>query len=68
MKKKIISIFFLLIIFVSIALGYSYLIKTSTDEKQYDSPIETITEENVAEEIDNLFVEEDDEIEIGEMV
>ena len=67
MKKKIISIFFLLIIFVSIALVYSYLNKTSTDEKQYDSPIETITEENVAEEIDNLFVEED-EIEIGEMV
>lgn len=68
MKKKIISIFFLLIIFVSIALAYSYLNKTSTDEKQYDSPIETITEENVAEEIDNLFVEEEDEIEIGEMV
>ena len=68
MKKKIISIFFLLIIFVSIALAYSYLNKTSPDEKQYDSPIETITEENVAEEIDNLFVEEEDEIEIGEMV
>jgi len=67
MKKKIISIFFLLIIFVSIALVYSYLNKTTTDEKQYESPIETITEENVSEEIDDLFVEED-EIEIGEMV
>ena len=68
MNKKITSIIFLLIIFVSIALVYSYSNKTSTDEKQYDSPVEAITEENVAEEIDNSFIEEDDEIEIGEMV
>jgi len=68
MNKKIISILFLLIIFVSMALVYSYLNKTSTDEKQFDSSVDTITDENVAEEIDNFFIEEDDEIEIGEMV
>ena len=68
MNKKIISILFLLIIFVSMALVYSYLNKTSTDEKQFDSSVGTITDENLAEEIDNLFIEEDDEIEIGEMV
>ena len=50
------------------ALVYSYLNKTSTDEKQFDSSVDTITDENVAEEIDNFFIEEDDEIEIGEMV
>jgi len=68
MNKKIISILFLLIIFFSMALVYSYLNKTSSDEKQFDSTVGTITDENVAEEIDNLFIEEDDEIEIGEMV
>jgi len=68
MKKKIISIIFLLIIFVSIALVYNYSNNTNTDEKQYDSPVEDITEENVSEEIDDLFIEEDNEIEIGEMI
>lgn len=68
MNKKIISITFLLIILVSITLVYSFYYKTSTDEKQYDSPIENIDENNISEEIDNTFLEEDDEIEIGEMV
>ena len=67
MNKKIISIFFLLIIFISITLGYSYYISNS-NEQQYNSPIQTISENNISEEIDETFIEEDDEIEIGEMV
>lgn len=67
MNKKIISIFFLLIIFISITLGYSYYISNS-NEQQYNSPIQTISDNNISEEIDETFIEEDDEIEIGEMV
>ena len=68
MNKKIISITFLLIILLSIALVYNFYNKTSPDEEKYDSPIETIDENNVSDEIDETFLEEDDEIEIGEMV
>jgi CHASE3 domain sensor protein len=68
MDKKIISIFFLLIIFVSIAVAYSYFNQSITKEKQYDGSIETIDEEDIVNEIDNIFLEEDDEIEIGEMI
>lgn len=66
MNKKIMSIFFLLIIVISIAVTYSYF-SQSTTEKQYDSPID-INEDDIGNEIDNLFLEEDDEIEIGEMI
>jgi len=67
MNKKIISIFFLLIIFISITLVYSYY-TSNNDEQQYSSSIQTISENNISEEIDETFIEEDDEIEIGEMV
>jgi type II secretory pathway component PulC len=68
MDKKIISIFLLLIIFVSIAVTYSYFNQSITKEKQYDGSIETIDEEDIVNEIDNIFLEEDDEIELGEMI
>jgi CHASE3 domain sensor protein len=67
-NKKIISIFFLLIILVSIALVYSYFSQNSTDENQYSSSPNTVTDSDVASEIDNAFLAEDDEVEIGEMV
>ena len=68
MDKKIISIFFLLIIFISIAVTYIYFSDLTTEETQYDGSIETITEGDIANEIDNLLLEEDDEVEIGEMI
>jgi hypothetical protein len=68
MNKKIISIVFLLIIVVSFTLVYNYYNNSTSEESHYDSPIQTIDENNVSEEIDELFIEEDDEIEIGEMV
>jgi peptidoglycan hydrolase CwlO-like protein len=68
MNKKIISILFLLIVLISIALIYSYSNSAGDDIKQYDSAADTIDENNIAEEIENLFIEEEDEIEIGEMI
>jgi hypothetical protein len=67
MNKKIISIIFLLIIVISLTLVYTSYNNSTTEESSYDSPIQTIDENNVSEEIDDLFIEEDDEIEIGDM-
>jgi len=68
MNKKIISIFFLLIILVSIAVAYNYFSQKSSDENQYSSSPNTVTDSDVAGEIDNSFLEENNEVEIGEMV
>lgn len=68
MNKKIISIFFLLIIFASIALAYNYFNQNSTDKEQYGSSDKTVTDSDVASQIDDTFIGEDSEIEIGEMV
>jgi hypothetical protein len=68
MNKKIISIIFLLIIVISLTLVYNYYNNSTSEQSHYDNPVKTIDENNVSEEIDDLFIEEDDKIEIGEMV
>ncbi len=68
MDKKLISIFFLFIILVSVMVMYSYFNQSTTEEKQYDGSTETINDEDIVNEIDEIFLGEDDEIEIGEMV
>ncbi len=68
MNKKMISIFFLLIIMVSIAFVYVYVNQNETNEKQYQSSGKNINDQDIASEIDDIFIEEDDEVEIGEMI
>jgi hypothetical protein len=68
MNKKVISILSLLIILLSLILVYRFYNEVSDDGDQYTLPDETIDEDNITEEIDNIFLEEDDEIEIGDMV
>ena len=68
MNKKFISLFFLLILMVSIAFAYIYFNQIETDERQYDISGKTISDEDIANEIYDVFIEEDDEIEIGEMI
>lgn len=68
MNKKIISLFFLLILMVSIAFTYIYFNQIGSEEKQYDSSSKTISDDDVANEIDDMFIDEEDELEIGEMV
>jgi peptidoglycan hydrolase CwlO-like protein len=68
MNKKIISVFFLLIVMVSIAFAYVHLNQNETNENQYESSGKNINNEDVANEIDGLFIDENDEVEIGEMV
>ena len=68
MNRKIISILFLLIVFISVILVYRSYTEVSGDGNQYDLQDEIIDENNITEEIDDIFIEEDDEIEIGDMV
>jgi len=68
MNKKIISILFLLIIFVSIALTYSYLNQKETDQGQYDTTSKNVNDEDLSNEIDDMFIDENDELEIGEII
>ena len=67
MNKKIVSLLFLLIIFVSIAFAYIYLNQDETDIEHYDSSENIVDDEDLANELDDIFIEEDDEIEIGDI-
>ena len=68
MDKKIISIIFLSIIFVSIAVTYAYLDQPTDDEKQDIIVSDTPTDDEVNNEIDDLFLDEDGELDIGDML
>jgi len=68
MNKKIISIFFLLIIVVAITITYRYFTQPSTEEKQYEYLLDSVDDKDISDEIDNLLIDEDYEVEIGEMV
>ncbi len=70
MDKKIISICFLLIIVIAVTVTYIAFDQSSSVEKQQDYvPADSdVTNEEIFDEIDDSFIPEDDEIEIGEMV
>ena len=68
MNKKIITILSLLIMLISITLVYSYYNSTGDEVKQYNLSNDSIDENNISDEINNLFIEENDEIEIGDMI
>lgn len=70
MEKKIISIVFLLIIVIAATATYVAYNQISSEEKQQDYvPADgDVTTEDLYDEIDDAFLSEDDEIEIGEMV
>jgi len=62
------SIFLLFIMLFSVILIYIYFNLSTTEEKQYNGSNETISDEDILNEIDQIFLDEDSEIEIGEMV
>jgi hypothetical protein len=68
MDKKIISLSIILIIFLTIAVTIIYLNQQSESENQYGDNIETIDEEDIENEFNDFFLDEDDEVEIGEMI
>jgi len=48
--------------------AYSYLTQPTTEKKPYDYSIESIDNKDISDEIDDLLIDEDYEVEIGEMV
>ena len=68
MDKKIISIIFLSIIFVSIAVTYVYLDQPAEDGKQDVIVSGTPTDDEINQEVNDLFLDEDNEIDIGDML
>ena len=70
MDKKIISIYFLLIIVIAVTVTYIAINQSSLEKQQDYVPDDSgdVTNEDIFDEIDDSFISEDDEIEIGEMV
>jgi hypothetical protein len=68
MNKKISAIFLLLIICISIAIIFSYYNQAIKDDDQINGSTVTFDDNDLVNEIDKYFIEEEDEIEIGEMV
>ena len=69
MDKKIIAIFSLLIIVISATVLFVTFNQSSSQEyEQSDYPAEDLTDEDISNEIDDEFLSEDDEIDIGDMV
>jgi len=68
MNKKVIAIFLLLILMISLVFTYSYFTQKTTEEKPYDYSIDSVDNKEISDEIDNLLLDENYEVEIGEMV
>ncbi len=69
MDRKIFSILIILLIVVSITVLYVTLKETIYNEDQQDFPLgENPTNEDISNEIDDAFIPEDDEIDIGDMI
>ena len=68
MDKKILSIFLILVIVVSTTVLFVTLKETSSDDQQDYSVGEDVTDDDISNEIDDAFLPEDDEIDIGDMV
>jgi len=68
MNKKIISLFLLLILMVSITATYVYFNQNENNGNQYDSSDKTVDDTDIANEIDDMFIEEDEEVEIGDII
>ena len=69
MDKKIISIFLILVIVVSTTVLYVTLNAPLSKEDSQDFSVgENPTDEDISNEIDDVFIPEDDEIDIGDMI
>jgi len=70
MDKKIISLCFLLIIVIAVTVTYIASNQLASEENQqnYVPAYDDVADEDINDEINDLFISEDDEIEIGEMV
>jgi peptidoglycan hydrolase CwlO-like protein len=68
MNKKILAVLFLLLIVVSATVSYRVLNQPVAQNNQSNGLSGPITQDEMAGEINNIFINETQEIEIGEMV
>ena len=68
MDKKILSITVLLMIVISTTIAFVSFKQLESTEDNQDYPEEALTEEEISNEIDDAFLSEDDEVEIGDMI
>jgi len=68
MNKKILAVLFLLLIVVSVTVSYRILNQPVAQNNQSNGLSGTITQDDMAREINDIFINETQEIEIGEMV
>ena len=68
MNKKILAVLFLLLIVVSATVSYRVLNQPVAQNNQSNGSSGIITQDEMAGEINNIFINETQEIEIGEMV
>ena len=70
MDKKIMSLCFLLLIVMAVTVTYVVYNQSASleDQQSYIPADGAVTDEDIIGEIDDSFIPEDDEIEIGEMI
>jgi hypothetical protein len=68
MNKKIFSLLVLLLIVVTVTIGYRVITQTMNQHNQTSASNEPFTSDDIAGEITTSFLNEDQEIEIGEIV
>lgn len=68
MNKKIISTVILLILLISMAATYVAITQLNTEEQGSDFPESELSDDEISNEIDDAFLDENGEVDIGEMV
>ena len=68
MDKKIASIAIILVILISATIAFVSFKQLETTEDNQTYSGEDITNDDISNEIDETFLSEDDEVEIGDMI
>ncbi len=69
MNKKIISTFVLLLILISATLVFVMFNQPESDDRSEDyTPTDDVTDDDISNEIDEYFISEDDDLDIGDMI
>ena len=68
MNKKIISLLFLLIVMISVTLSYAYFNQQTTSDDNQTGSNGDVNQNTLTTEIDSLFLDENQNIEIGDMI
>jgi hypothetical protein len=68
MNKKILSLLFLLLLLVSATISYAFFIQPAPRDSYQTDLDDDIDTDTFLSEIDSTFLDENQEIEIGEMI